>query len=110
MITVDEVSDALAYLNDSAEKAAQARAELDYVEVWLKIVLAEEMQRFPGQPISAQERDGRASLRYIKAAEALRQASAKYHEFLFRRQAASAKLDAWRTQESTRRAEGKAFP
>lgn len=108
-ISFDDVDRALNYLRDNAVPAAQARAENEYLEHWVKVVLAEEMQQNPQQPVSAQERDARASVRFLQALQALKEAKVSDYTHRFMREAAAAKIEAWRTQESTRRAEGKAY-
>lgn len=108
-ITDQEVEKALDYLRENARPAAQARANREYVEQFRKTIKAQLMSEAhmnnPKLPLAAQEREAYADPRYVKHLEAIREAveADEYHRFMLR--AASAKVDAWRTQCSNKRAE-----
>lgn len=108
-IKFDDVEKAVAWLRDNAIPAAKARAERLYLEQWLKTILAEEMKQHAELSAAAQEREARASGKFMAALQAYRESVETDYTNVFLREAASAKLEAWRTQESTRRAEGKAY-
>ena len=110
MISETEVERAIDYLRDTAEPAAQARADRIYMENWVKVVLAQQMAKNAGDSLGAQERDARCSDDYKLSLDALRVAVHNDERHRFLRGAAEAKLDYWRTSEATRRAERKAFP
>lgn len=109
MISFDDVEKAVDWLRDNAVSAAKARAERIYMESYVKTVLAQESQKVQAPSAAAQERDGRTRPAYLAALQALKEAveADEMHRFL--RDAASAKIEAWRTFEATRRAEGRAY-
>ncbi len=109
MITVEEIDRVLAYLRDNAQQDAQARAERYYMEEWIKTVKAQEQSKHDGISIAASEVRARISDSYIKALEAYKAAIFEDERRRFLRGAAEAKLEAFRTQEATRRAEGKGY-
>jgi hypothetical protein len=101
-----EVWDALTYLHEKAEEAAQARAEKVYLDEFSKHLKASLMQRFAGggTSLGAQERDALAHRDYLAHLAALKiavEADAK-HQFL--RAAAQATVDAWQTMSANQRA------
>jgi uncharacterized protein YchJ len=108
VITDADIEKAIDWLSRNAVPAAKARAERLYIEAWVKTVLAQEMQKHAALPISAQEREGRTAVPYLAALQAMKEAVQADETARFLREAASAKIEAWRTMESTRRAEGRA--
>jgi len=108
MITDDEIEKAVAWLSRNAEPAAKARAERLYLESWVKVVLAQQMREHAELPVAAQEREARVSEPYIAALDTLRTATELDEKARYLREAAGAKIEAWRTMESTRRVEGRA--
>lgn len=108
MISETEIDRVLSYLRDNAEKDAQARAERLYLEQWIKTVLAQEMGKQDGS-MAAAEAAARRSEAFIEALKGYREAIAEDEKRRFLRAAAEAKLEAWRTESATRRAEGKAY-
>jgi hypothetical protein len=109
MITEDEVEKTVDWLRDNAKPAAKARAERLYVEAYVKTVLAQEAEESGAQSQAAKEQLGRISPRYMATLQAFTEAVEADESHRFLREAASAKIEAWRTMESTRRAEGKAY-
>jgi hypothetical protein len=109
MITEEQVEAACDYLRDNAEPSAHARANRVYLEAYVKTVLAQEMKRHADLSVSAQEREGRTAEPYLASLDALRSAVFEDERQRFLREAAQAKIEAWRTLEATRRAEGKAY-
>jgi hypothetical protein len=103
-ISETEVDRALDYLRDSADAAAKARAERIYTEEFRKTIKARIMKEQADLPLAAQEREAYADKRYIAHLDALREAvfADEKHRFLLA--AASAKIEAWRTQSSNERA------
>ena len=77
------------------------------MEQWIKTAKAEAMREHTDLPVSAQEREALTSPGYLSALQAFKQAVEADEYMRWMATAAEAKLDAWRTQESTRRAEGK---
>ena len=109
MITEDNVDKALDHLRDNAYGDAQMRAERLYMEQWIKTVLAQEQSKSTATSIAASEVDARQSAAYIEALDVYKLAIHKDEEARFMRSAAETKIEAWRTQCSNRRAEGKAY-
>jgi hypothetical protein len=106
-ISEEEIEKALDYLRDSAFPAAKARAERNYVEDFAKILLnklKQEHRKQGAKTVAEQERDAYADDRYLQHLEAIREAVEIDAKMTFLRQAAEAKLDAWRTLMATERA------
>ena len=99
------MEDALDFLRDSAKAAAVARAQAKTLEKYASVVEAEQKSLHAGKSNNAAQDMARASPEYKTALEAWQEAVRRDCEFTMLREAASARLDAWRTQESTRRAE-----
>lgn len=97
------VSDSLQFLAVSAEEAAQARAERMYLEQYRKTKKAILMKENASLPLGAQEREAYADPEYLKVLEGLKAAVFADAKMQFMREAASAKIEAWRTQEATKR-------
>lgn len=108
MISDQDAEKAVEYLRDSAETAAQARAERIYLEQWLKTVKAQCQAEKTGS-VAATEIQALTDDRYLQALQAVRESVAADEKARFMREAAAAKLEAWRTLSATRRAEGKAY-
>lgn len=109
MIAEEDIDRALCYLRDNAEKDAQARAERLYMEQWLKTVLAQEQAKVNASSVAAAEIGARTSEPYMQALSAYRQSIAEDERRRFLRAAAEARIEAWRTMCSNKRAEGKAY-
>lgn len=104
MITDEQAEQAIDYLNTSARIHAQARAERIYMEQFRKTVKSKIMLETPGEAVAKSEARAYADPRYITHLEAMRTAIEKDEQGRFERVAAEARFEAWRTQESTRRA------
>ena len=106
MITDEQVERALEYLRDTAPAAAVARSNAKTLEKYLGVVEAQAkaMATQDGMSNAASQDWARSSQNYKTAldgwAEAIRQDS----EFTMLREAASARIEAWRTQSSNERA------
>ena len=108
MITQDDAEKAVDWLRSNATKMAQERAEALYMEQWIKTVKATLQAEQQGSA-AASEIFALSSPKYMAALQAYRDAikADEYNRFMLT--AAEAKIEAWRSQESTRRAEGKAY-
>ena len=99
---------ALAYLVESADKAAKARAERLYLDEYTKHLAAklmcEVLERSPGLAVSAQERDARAMGAYRTHLEGLRAAIEADEGYRYRREAEAAVIEAYRTYSANTRA------
>ena len=95
---------AVAYLVESADQAAKARAERLYLEEATKPGKAKLMAELePGLALGAQEREACASDAFRTHLEGLRAAIEADEGYRYRREAESAVLEAWRTLEASRR-------
>lgn len=94
----------LKYLHGEAGDHAQARAEHDYLQAWVKSEKSRIKSSFTGLSNVAAEDEALKSPAYIAALQAARAASETWYEIQFKREAASAAIDAWRTACSNERA------
>lgn len=99
----DDIDKALDYLRDTADKAASARADRLYVEEYRKTIKALIMKEHDELPLGAQEREAYASEQYQSHLLAIRDAVLADEKYRFLRQAAAAKLEAWRTLSANTR-------
>lgn len=106
MISDDEAEKAIDYLRDSAIEAAQAVANDDYMESFTSVVEAQLMREFDDGNTSAviQKRNARADPRFLQQLDAKQEAKFQAAKFKYLREAAMAKLDAWRTMNANERA------
>lgn len=104
MISDDDAERAVDYLRDTAQIAAQARANRAYLEQYLRTVRAQQMLASEAGTIAEREADALVSVPYRQAMTALREAVEMDERYRFLREAALAKIDAWRTQSSNLRA------
>lgn len=96
---------ALIFLHEGAEKHAQDRADADYMADWIKVELA----RIKGAIVGVQSDAAKTQLAlehpdYRRALEAKRQADELWYTAQFKRGAAEAIIEAWRTACSNARA------
>lgn len=98
MIEEAEIQEALDYLSDNVDEAAQARANKIYLTEYRKVLKAELMGESNEPTTAAQERHAYAHPRMKEFLKGLRQAVYKdaFHEF--KRDAAETKISAWQTQ------------
>ena len=109
MITEDDAEKAVEWLRDHAVEIGKARAERVYVEQWVKTVRATIQTEQTGLSMAAAEAVALASPRYMAALQALKEAVQTDETLRFLASAAEAKIECWRSMESTRRAEGRAY-
>ena len=101
---------ALDFLRDNALPYAQAKANRTYLEEYRKTQKALLMQNAEMSginAISAQERDAYAATEYVEHLRALREAVEAEEKLRWLFVAAQARIEAWRSLESTRRIEAK---
>lgn len=103
-ISEEDVEQALDYLTKGARAAADARATRQYVEDYLRVIKAQIMMEHAELPLGAQEREAYSDSRYTDHLKVIREAVAEDERRRFMRDAASAKIEAWRTQSSNERA------
>jgi hypothetical protein len=109
VITDDQVESALDYLRTSAKEAAVARAQARTLEKYLSVVEAQQKALQRGMSNASAQDAARASPEFKQALDAWEEAVRRDGEFSMLREAASARIEAWRTMCSNARAEGKVY-
>lgn len=103
MISDEEIEEAINYLADTAELAAQAKANKGYLVEYRKVKKAELMGLSNEEAVNAQERFAYSHHEYkeflLGLKEAIRQDAR--HEFM--RETYIKKIDAWQTQSANYR-------
>ena len=95
---------ALIFLHEGAMEHAQARANSDYLADWLKVEKARIMALFVGMSNAAAEAEALRHPAYMEALQAKKTADEQWFYFQFKRGAAEALIEAWRTACSNARA------
>lgn len=104
-------NDAIEYLFKHGKKYAKAKAERTYLEEYrksLKAILMQQAQVDGHQTAVAQEREAYADERYQDLLKGLKAAVEAEEEVRWGLVAAQARIDVWRSQESSKRQEIKA--
>lgn len=109
MISDEEVDKAVEYLRTNARQAAQAKANRIYLEEYRKVVKSQIMRENSNMALGAQEAIAYSDPRYTQHLKAMETAIERDEYNRWMMVAAEAKVEAWRTQSATRRAEGKAY-
>src|SRR5437899_9373703 len=104
MISDEALEKALDYLRDTAETSASARANRLYLEDYSRVLRATIMSEHLAEPVNAQERHAYADIRFRNHLEGLKQAIFEDERFRFLRDAASVKIEVWRSQQANERA------
>jgi hypothetical protein len=107
MITDEQVESALDYLRDSAKPAAVARAQAKTLEKYLGVVEAQQKSMARGLSNAAAQDQARSSPEYKQALEGWEEAVRRDGEYTMLREAAGARIEAWRTMCSNARGERK---
>ena len=107
MISDEMVEQALDYLRDSAKQAAVARAQSRTLEKYLGVVEAQQKALHGSKSNVAAQDVARASPEYKAALDGWEEAVRRDGEYTMLREAASSRIEAWRTMCSNARAEGK---
>lgn len=103
-----DIHKAVDYIRDNAKALAQAKADRIYCEEYRKTLKAQLMQSASSEAVGAQERDAYAHPDYAAHLLALRAAVEAEETLRWRMVAAQARVEVWRSLESTARAEGRA--
>ena len=95
---------ALIFLHEGALEHAQARAQADHVDDWLKTELA----RIKGTMVYAESDAAKTTLamqseEYQKALQAVKEAREAWYTAQFKREAANAFIQAWQTASANER-------
>ncbi len=100
MITEEAAEGAVEYLRASAEKAAAARGNVALLEQMLKVTRAKLKSRSTVKTDSGREDEALASEEYIEIVRGYQAAVEEDALYRMKREAAIARIDAWRTQQS----------
>lgn len=103
MISDDDAERAVDFLRDSAQQAAQARADRAFAEEYRRCMKALIMSTSDGKYENSRERDALCSDDYIKHLESIKDAIFRDELFRSQREAALAKIQAWQTQSANLR-------
>lgn len=95
---------ALKFLHSQAEAHAQARANADYMDAWVKAEKARIKGLVIGQSNAAAEDEAQRHPAFLAALQAQKEANTAHYTNQFKREAASAAIEAWRTACSNARA------
>lgn len=104
IVEEQEVERALDFLRDSAREMGEAKAEMVRAGHMIKVTKALCMKMHNDKPVSAQEREAYASKEYAAALERDAKAAGEYERLRALREAASMRLECWRTESSNYRA------
>jgi hypothetical protein len=99
---------AIEYLFKHGKRYAKAKAERIYLEEYRKSLKAILMKRSYEQTVNAQEREAYSAQEYIDLLKGLKEAVEREEEIRWGLVAAQARIEVWRSQEATNRAEGRA--
>jgi len=103
-ITDEQAERALDWLRDNAAILGDAKRDLILAERMVDRTKALEMKRHSDLPVSAQEREAKASDKMWECYQAEANAAGEYEKLRALQDVARAKIEAWRTLSSTFRA------
>jgi hypothetical protein len=104
MISDEDVEKAIDFLRDSADKSARARAERLYLEEFSRPLKSSIMREVAGESLGAQEARAYCDPRYQNHLVAVKEAIHRDEYNRYMRDAANAKIEAWRTFKASERA------
>jgi hypothetical protein len=104
-ISDKQVQEAFDVLHDGAH--AKARAAYEYAEQRIKVAFSKALLETEGKTASEREAKARTSEPYGAALKSFHLIAETYHTARDKRDAASAVIEAWRTQQSDLRAMGR---
>lgn len=103
LVSDNDLDRAMSFLRDSARQLGEARRTAILSERRVKHVRALLMKMHSELPVTAQEREAHADERYLQAITEEAEAAGHFETLKALREAASAKIDCWRTEQSTMR-------
>lgn len=109
MVKEADVDRAVEFLREQAEAASVARANVRYLEAYLKTLKAQIKAQQVGLSNAAAEDVALCDPSYVEALKGYQEAVKQDAFFTFKREAAAALIEAWRTQQANARAEGRAY-
>ena len=104
IVTDEDVGKALDWLRDSARDLGNAKERLVLATGMIRHVEALEFKLSDAKSAEARKADARTSDRYIEAVTEEAKAAGAYEMMRALREAAAAKIEAWRTESSNYRA------
>lgn len=104
IVTDEDMEKALDWLRDSAIDMGEAKAELVRASHMVKVTRALVMRMHNEKPVTHQEREALASEEYRAALERDAIAAGEYEKLRALREAASLKIEAWRSEQANYRA------
>jgi hypothetical protein len=96
---------AIRYIQENAEKYAKAKGDVAYTDNYLKVVKAQEANKSKSTTIGGKDTDAYASPEYLQAILANKQAIEEEAHLKWMLTAAQARIEVYKVQEHTRRAE-----
>ena len=102
-VTDDAASDALEWLVKNAKALGKAKEQAVLAESMTKRVKALEMARSEAKTVAEKERDALASDAYLKAIKEEAEAAGAYETLRALKDAAIARVEAWRSLQATQR-------
>jgi len=107
VITEEQAEKAIFWIRDNAKLAGEVAAKREYMQEFVKVEMANVMALFVGISNAAAEAEAKRHPRYLAALEAKKEADAKDVEMRWKKTAAEALFEAWRTGQANLRALGK---
>lgn len=104
IVTDIDLEKALDFLRDNAIIIGDAKAEVVRAGHMLKVTKSLLMKQWNDKPVSVQEREALASDAYMAALERDAVAAGEYEKLRALREAASLKIESWRSEQATWRA------
>lgn len=101
VVTEDDVHSAMEYLRSSAESLGKARTRAQLASSMIKHVEALEFKKSEAKSSEAKKADARTSQRYVEAIHEEAIAVGELAKLYAYREAAAAKIEAWRTESAT---------
>jgi nitrogenase molybdenum-iron protein alpha/beta subunit len=103
MVTDEALEKALDYLRDTAESAAQARANRLYLDDYSRVLKASLMAEHLAEAVNAQERYAYSDIRYRNHLEGLKVAIYEDEKARYLREAAQVKISVWQSEHADQR-------
>jgi hypothetical protein len=103
IVSDEDVGKALDWLRDSARELGQAKERLVLATNMIKHVEALEFKMSDAKSAEARKADARTSERFLEAVTEEAKAAGAYEMMRALREAAAAKIEAWRTESSNYR-------
>jgi hypothetical protein len=98
---------ALQFLRQTAAQAGKAKADVTYMESWVKVVKAKCMRKSTSRSVAGQEVDALCDDEYLAALKAQQEAIEVHETLYWKRLAAVATIDSWRSKNANHRGEGR---